>query len=96
MTTEALLLMDLQNGVVERLSSSLRHPLLETVARTASDARRVGVPVIYVRIAFRPGGSDVSPRNQIFANLASRPSMGEADHSTQIHPAVARNPGTSW
>ncbi len=92
-STEALLLMDLQNGVVGRLSSSQRQPLLGTIARTASDARRVGVPVIYVRIAFRPGGSDVSPRNRIFANLASRASMGEADHSTQIHPAVSPHPG---
>ena len=38
-STEALLLMDLQNGVVGRLSSSQRQPLLGTIARTASDAR---------------------------------------------------------
>lgn len=49
--------------------------------------------MIYVRVAFRAGGSDVSPRNQIFANLASRGGMGETDHSTQIHPAVAPQPG---
>ncbi len=93
MTTGALLLMDLQNGVVARLSPPQSQPLLDTAARTAVAARRSGVPVIYVRIAFRAGGSDVSPRNRIFANLASRGSMGEADHSTQIHPAVAPHPG---
>jgi nicotinamidase-related amidase len=92
MTTEALLIMDLQNGVVARFSSAQIQPLLDATARTASAARRAGVPVIYVRIAFRPGGSDISPRNRIFANLERRGTMGEADHSTQIHAAVAPQP----
>jgi nicotinamidase-related amidase len=92
MTTEALLIMDLQNGVVARFASSQIQPLLDATARTASAARRAGVPVIYVRIAFRPGGSDISSRNQIFAHLERRGTMGEDDPSTQIHAAVAPQP----
>ena len=91
--TDALLIMDLQNGVVARLSASQSRPLLDTTARTASAARQAGVPVIYVRIAFRPGGSDISPRNQIFANRERLGTMGEDDESTQIHAAVAPQPG---
>jgi nicotinamidase-related amidase len=90
--TEALLIMDLQNGVVGRFSVPQIQPLLDATARTAEAARQAGVPVIYVRIAFRPGGSEISRRNQIFANLERRGSMGEDDHSTQIHPAVAPQP----
>jgi nicotinamidase-related amidase len=84
--------MDLQNGVVERFDSSQIQPLLDAAARTASVARQAGVPVIYVRIALRAGGSDVSPRNQIFGNPARLGTLGEGDHSTQIHAAVAPQP----
>ena len=95
-TSEALLIMDLQNGVVERFPSPQMQGLLDTIARTAADARHGGVPVIYVRVAFRPGGSDVSPRNQIFARLARQGGMGEADPGRRSIRQWYRKPTTPW
>jgi nicotinamidase-related amidase len=92
--TEALLVMDLQNGVVERIADpQAQASLLTTLAATAAAARDAGVPVIYVRVAFRPGMPEASPNNQIFANVARLGTLDEADASTQIHPAVAPQSG---
>jgi nicotinamidase-related amidase len=91
-TTEALLVMDLQNGVVNRIADR-ESSLLSTLADTIGAARAAGLPVIYVRVAFREGMPEASPRNQIFANLARIGALGEADEATQIHPAVAPQPG---
>jgi nicotinamidase-related amidase len=85
----ALLVMDVQNSIVERLADSA--VLDHTVAAVAA-ARGAGVPVIYVRVAFRPGHPEVSPRNKSFAAL--REGGGLADEEgTAIHPAVAPEPG---
>jgi nicotinamidase-related amidase len=92
MTREALLVMDVQNGVVERFAE--RHEsLLPTLAETIAAARRAGVPVIFVRVAFRAGTPEVSGKNLAFANLARTGNLGEADATTQIHAAVAPQPG---
>jgi nicotinamidase-related amidase len=93
MTSEALLVMDVQNGVVERVAAEAQATLLATLAEAGAAAREAGVPVIFVRVAFRDGTPEVSPNNQTFANLARALAMGEADASTQIHPAVAPEPG---
>jgi nicotinamidase-related amidase len=90
--SEALLVMDLQNGVVARLADGLG-PLLDLLAATTAAARSAGVPVIYVRVAFRPGTPEVSPHNQTFSRLAGTDTMGEADAATQVHPALAPQAG---
>jgi nicotinamidase-related amidase len=91
-STEALLVMDLQNGVVERFSAG-SGPLLELLADTTAAARSAGVPVIYVRVAFRTGTPEVSPHNQTFSRIAGTGTMGETDAATQVHPALAPQPG---
>jgi nicotinamidase-related amidase len=90
--TQALLVMDVQNAVVERITGD-RAALLQTLAETVAAARGAGVPVIYVRVAFRDGTPEVSPKNQIFSNIARMGTMGEADVSTQIHADVAPQAG---
>ena len=80
MSTEALLIMDVQNGIVSRLGGRA-DTLLATLADAIGSARAAGVPVVYVRVAFRPGGPEMSPKTRIFAA------------ATQIHPAVAPDPG---
>jgi nicotinamidase-related amidase len=91
-STEALLIMDLQNGVVERFTEG-SGPLLHLLAETTAAARSAGVPVIYVRVAFRAGAPEVSPHNLTFSRLAGSGAMGEADAITQVHPALAPQPG---
>jgi nicotinamidase-related amidase len=84
--------MDVQNGVVDRFAEQAE-PLLGLLGATVAAARVAGVPVIYVRIAFRVGTPEVSPKNKVFTNLARTGSLGETEHATQIHPAVAPRPG---
>jgi nicotinamidase-related amidase len=60
----ALLVMDLQDGVVQRLGDP---GMLERTATAIAAARASGVRVIYVRVAFRPGYPEVSARNRTFS-----------------------------
>ena len=92
MATPALLVMDVQNGVVERFRDG-SGPLLESLAAAVAAARKASIPVIYVRVGFRDGAPEISPRNQIFSRLAGAGGMGETEPSTQVHPAVAPQPG---
>jgi nicotinamidase-related amidase len=82
----ALLLMDFQNGVVERLGS----PEVIERARTALDAARGhDVPVLFVRIGFRDGTPEASARNKSFAAVAARGDMGVDAPGTQVVPELA-------
>ena len=65
MPETALLVMDVQNAVVAMLGDD-GPELVATVARAADAARASGVPVIYVRVGFRPGAPEVSPHNPLF------------------------------
>jgi len=48
----ALLVMDFQNNVVDRYGTP---EVLEAAGRAVGAARAAGVPVIFARVAFRPG-----------------------------------------
>jgi nicotinamidase-related amidase len=91
MAKPALLVMDVQNGIVERVAE-VAGSLLDTLAKTIAAARVARVPVIYVRVAFRSGATDISRRNRSFSALTSIGAMGEDDPATQIHPSVAPGP----
>ena len=85
----ALLVMDMQRGIVERFGGG---PVLDRAATAIAAARSAGVPVIYVRVAFRPGVPEVSSRNKSFAALRDSNMLGDAD-AVAIHPALAPEPG---
>jgi nicotinamidase-related amidase len=89
--TTALLVMDVQTGIVERIAEG-SETLLGAVERATAAARAGGLPVIYVRIAFRPDGPELSRRNKAFA-LARNRAMGLDDPATQVHPSVAPRDG---
>lgn len=91
MANTALLVMDMQNGVVERLAEG-SESVLAAIGRATTAARAAGIPVIYVRVAFRAGSPEISRRNRAFSAIAATRRLGEGDEATQIHPAVAPNP----
>jgi nicotinamidase-related amidase len=91
-TTDALLVMDVQNAIVDRLAEH-SEGLLATLAEAVGAARAAGIPVLYVRVAFRQGAPEMSPRNQAFTALARSGSMSESDPATQVHPAVVPQSG---
>jgi len=86
-STAALLVMDVQEEIVERFGDT---SLLERVARAISAARVAQMPVIYVKVDFRPGFPEVSPRNRAFSQVAGSGFLGEKMH---VHPAVPPQPG---
>lgn len=87
----ALLVMDVQNGIVSRFAESAA--AVAPFEKAVGAARANSIPVIFVRVAFREGYPEVSPRNKAFAAISSRGGMTINDLSTQIHPAVAPEPG---
>lgn len=92
MATTALLVMDFQDGIVGRLGDQAP-PVLAAVNRATIAARSNDFPVVYVRVAFRPGTPEVSPRNKTFSALTAMTGMEVDDPATQIHDEVAPEPG---
>jgi nicotinamidase-related amidase len=85
--------MDVQNGIVDRYAGDGEPEMLGRLARAIDAARGAGVPVIYVRVAFRESFPEVSQRNRSFSALSEGGGFTLDDDSTQIHAAVAPRPG---
>jgi nicotinamidase-related amidase len=85
---DALLVMDVQQGIVQRFSDS--QTLLGRIATAIDAARTAGIPVIYVVVRFRKGYPEVSERNRSFSAIrGAGAAMEESNPATAIHPAVA-------
>ncbi len=87
--TQALVVMDVQNGIVARVPDQAA-ALLDILEGTLDAAHRHDVAVIFVRVAFRPGAPEVSSRNLAFSGFAASPNFDESAAATQIHPRLAR------
>lgn len=89
--TTALLVMDIQPGIIARLGDS--QTLLAALSGAIAKARAARVPIIFVTVGFRKGTPEVSPDNKSFStikqNLAYRQSLEEP---LSIHPAIALQP----
>ena len=90
--TTALVVMDLQNGIVARIPDQ-SVALLGTIERVLTTARERRMPVIFVRVAFRPGTPEVSARNQSFSALRGDSRMDETSDATSVHPRLAPRDG---
>lgn len=87
----ALLVMDVQVGVVERFANDA--DLLKRIGASISAARLAPLPVIYVGVSFRKGYPEISPQNTSFSAIkASSFSFQDGTSATHIHPAVAPQP----
>jgi nicotinamidase-related amidase len=73
--------MDFQHGIVERFSAS---PVVEAADRAVKAARAAQIPVIFVRVAFRPGYPEIAQSNATFSAMAA----SAGDVYTQSHPAT--------
>jgi nicotinamidase-related amidase len=87
MSKSALILLDLQNGILSQLMDQ-DPDYLTKIATVASAARSAGLPVIYVHTGFRPGYSDVSPKNLGFARVAASGSFILGDASTDFPHSI--------
>lgn len=89
---DALLIMDVQQGIVQRFGDD--QMLLGHIAAAISAARSAGISVIYIVVQFRKGYPEVSPRNRSFAAIRSAgAAMEESSPATAIHPVVAPRDG---
>jgi nicotinamidase-related amidase len=85
----ALLIMDVQPEIVERLGDS---GLIERLAQAAAAARDAGVRVIFVKVGFREGYPEISPRSAMFSRITELGGFVEGI-SSEVHPAIAIRPG---
>jgi nicotinamidase-related amidase len=81
-----LLIMDFQHGIVERIGDP---SVVDAADRAAKAARAAGIPVMFVRVAFRPGYPEA-------ASFGAISQMGDAmtqDHpATQVHASLEPRP----
>jgi nicotinamidase-related amidase len=89
----AVLSLDMQAGVV---SLYVKDPaLLSRAAEVMRSARQVGVPVFHVKVGFRPGVPEASPRNIFLSAVKASPAhqLFFQGDSGAVHVAVAPQPG---
>lgn len=82
-----LLLMDFQHGVVERLGSP---SVIAAAGRAAKAARAAGIPVMFVRVGFRPGYPEIASSNASFSAITAQAGDAYAQHhpATQVHASL--------
>lgn len=91
MSNSALLVMDVQQGVMRH--SSPEPGYLPTLRRAIDAAHAAAIPVIYVVVGFREGCPEVSARNKSFAAIARHGGFTDTDSAAAIHPDIAPQPG---
>jgi nicotinamidase-related amidase len=89
--TQALLLMDIQPSVFDRVGAG--EPYLDKVVAVQKRAEAAGLLVVLVRIAFRPGHPEISARNKTFSAAALRSDMVIGDPAVEPHPRLMRGKG---
>jgi nicotinamidase-related amidase len=90
-TKMALLVMDVQVGIVTRFAQA--GDVLTPISAAITAARAASIPVIYVRVAFRPGNPEISSKNKAFAAIKQQQSTQLAAMTTmEIHPTIAPQP----
>jgi nicotinamidase-related amidase len=87
-----LLVMDFQHGIVERIGDQ---KVVDAAGRAVAAARAAGVPVMFVRVAFRPGYPEAAASNKSFAGLAQAAgeTMHEQSPHTQVHADLEPHTG---
>jgi nicotinamidase-related amidase len=89
--TTALLVMDMQSGILDMMGDR-KEALLAETAKLLEAARTANVRVVYVVVTFRPGYPEVSPRNSVFAPIRESGRFVAGTPGTDIHPSLAPKP----
>src|SRR3954471_12153707 len=85
----AVLLMDLQDGVVGGLAEPARERLLANAAKVLATARKLQLPVVYIVVQFEEGYPEVSARNMSFSALKAAGRLKKGTPAAQIAAKVA-------
>ncbi|MCS0603369.1 cysteine hydrolase [Streptomyces sp. LP11] len=90
MNISALLVMDLQRAIVDRVSD-LDPGYTRRLARAVAAAREAGVPVVYVVVGFRVGRPEA--RSSAMFGALPEGAFADGDPGAVIHADVAPRPG---
>lgn len=89
MNGTALLVMDIQVGIVSRIDQP---DYLPRLARAVEAARAADIPVVYVVLGFRPGHPEIAARNKSFGALPPG-AFTTADPGAAVHPDLTPREG---
>jgi nicotinamidase-related amidase len=81
-----LLILDVQNGVIDRLQNT--DPYLQRLASTIEAARKANIYIIHVVTSFRPGYPEINHNNPVLAAVAARGEYINGHVSTRVHSAI--------
>lgn len=84
----ALLVMDMQMGIVPMLQS-MAPTLIGNVSKAIANARAKKIPVIYIVVGFRQGMPEVSPNNRSFSANKERFAKLNMEEFKTVHPDLA-------
>jgi nicotinamidase-related amidase len=87
----ALLIMDVQQSIVARSVRDAHY--MKRLSQAIVAARNAEIQVVYVKVAFRDGHPEVSPRNRLFSGMPYLDQLAESTAASQIVPAIAPLPG---
>ncbi|MGF6885188.1 nicotinamidase-related amidase [Nocardia sp. GAS34] len=90
MAQNALLVMDVQRGIVDRFGEGAGY--LARLHGAIEAARAAEIPVIYVVVGFRAGHPEASARNKMLRGLGNGVWFTDQDPGAEIHPDVAPLP----
>jgi len=86
--TQALLLMDIQPSVLDRVG--VGDTYLDSVVAAQERAEAAGLLVVLVRVAFRSGHPEISPLNKVFSAAALRSDMVIGNPAVEPHARLMR------
>lgn len=87
----ALLVMDMQAGIVPRLPDAAS--VLSNVTKAIANARSKKIPVIYVVVGFRQGAPEISPNNKTFSQGKAMFEGVDMKEFMTVHPDIAPREG---
>ena len=87
----ALLVMDVQGGIIKRLGDN--PPVIDSLTKAIKKAHQNKITVIYVVVNFRKGYPEMSPRNKFFTALKSGTLHLDSEDTAKIHESVAPQQG---
>jgi nicotinamidase-related amidase len=88
MSDQALLVMDFEPVIVGSVGGD-DSPALAAAVSAVEAARKGGVPVVFVRVAFRPGYPELHPGNKGMSPLSGYGDVFvETEPTTQVHSAL--------
>ena len=88
MSKSALILLDLQNGILNHLKDD-KIGYLSRASETIKASRSSEIKIIYVKSCFRPGHPEISTRNFSAARVASYGGFVEGDPSVDISQEIS-------